>query len=166
MWVSIKNALMTRAVNHPQVNSFGTGDPIAIGTDNVINLRTSDRDRIAYPLVFADVLSAQAGRGMITLTVQCYLMDRVEDLRNLDTTVTGSVVIRWTDNEDEVLSDQLRTAQDFIASLTNDPSVTWTLQDSVSLTRFVEARDDKVAGWTAALNFDIPWGHSVCEIPT
>ena len=60
-WVKIKNALMTRAVNHPQVNSFGTGDPLAIGTDNVINLRTSDRDRIAYPLVFADVISAQAG---------------------------------------------------------------------------------------------------------
>jgi len=165
-WVKIKNALMTRAVNHPQVNSFGTGDPLAIGTDNVINLRTSDRDRIAYPLVFADVISAQAGRGVLTLTVQCYWMDRVEDLRGLDATISGSVVYRWTDNEDEVLSDQLRTAQDFIASLTDDSDEIWTLQDSVALTRFVEARDDKVAGWTAALSFDIPWGHSVCEIPT
>jgi hypothetical protein len=87
-------------------------------------------------------------------------------LRGLDATISASVVYRWTDNEDEVLSDQLRTAQDFIASLTDDPDEIWTLQESVALTRFVEARDDKVAGWTASLSFDIPWGHSVCEIPT
>jgi hypothetical protein len=39
-WIKIKQALLALANAHPQVNSFGTGDPLAIGTDNTINLRT------------------------------------------------------------------------------------------------------------------------------
>jgi hypothetical protein len=54
-WIKIKQALLDLANAHPQVNSFGTGDPLAIGTDNTINLRTPSRERIVYPLVFADV---------------------------------------------------------------------------------------------------------------
>ncbi len=57
-WIKIKQALLALANAHPQVNSFGTGDPLAIGTDNTINLRTPSRERIVYPLVFADVQSA------------------------------------------------------------------------------------------------------------
>jgi hypothetical protein len=80
--------------------------------------------------------------------------------------VSGSPTLGWQDNEDEVLSDQLQIAQDFISALTNDPTQEWTLSTSVGLTRFVESRDDRTAGWVATLSFAIPYSHSVCEIPS
>jgi hypothetical protein len=66
-WIKIKQALLALANAHPQVNSFGTGDPLAIGTDNTINLRTPSRERIVYPLVFADVQSASTDLGSLAL---------------------------------------------------------------------------------------------------
>lgn len=165
-WIKIKQALLTLANAHPQVNSFGTGDPLAVGTDNVINLRTPTRDRIVYPLVFADVQSATTNSGTLSLVVGVYFSDRVESIANIGSVVSGSVLLGWQDNEDEVLSDQLMTAQDFISSLTNDPAVDYTLSDNVSLTRFVESRDDRTAGWQATMTFLIPYGHNICIIPT
>ena len=165
-WIKIKQALLDLANAHPQVNSFGTGDPLAIGTDNTINLRTTDRDRVVYPLLFADLQSMTVGVGALTLGVSVLIMDRVEDSRNLSTVVTGSVVARWTDNEDEVLNDTLYIMRDFISKFTNDPAKDYTLQDAVSATRFVEARDDKVAGWQASANFDFEYPHNSCEVPT
>jgi hypothetical protein len=153
-WVQLKNDLLTFAAAHPQINSVGFGDPLSIGTDNTINLRTTDRDRVVYPLLFADLQSMTANVGALTLGVSVLVMDRVEDSRNLSTVVTGSVVARWTDNEDEVLNDTLYIMRDFISKFTNDPAKDYTLQDAVSATRFVEARDDKVAGWQASANFD------------
>jgi hypothetical protein len=74
-------------------------------------------------------------------------------------------VARWTDNEDEVLNDTLYIMRDFISKFTNDPAKDYTLQDAVSATRFVEARDDKVAGWQASANFDFEYPHNSCEVP-
>ena len=165
-WVQLKNDLLTFAAAHPQINSVGFGDPLSIGTDNTINLRTTDRDRVVYPLLFADLQSMTVGVGALTLGVSVLIMDRVEDSRNLSTAVTGSVVARWTDNEDEVLNDTLYIMRDFISKFTNDPAKDYTLQDSVSATRFVEARDDKVAGWQASANFDFEYPHNSCEVPT
>jgi hypothetical protein len=165
-WIKIKQALLTLANNHPQVNSFGTGDPLAIGTDNTINLRTPSRERIVYPLVFADVQSATTDLGSLALVVGVYFSDRVESIAPMGGVVSGSPTLGWQDNEDEVLSDQLQIAQDFISALTNDPSEEWTLSSTVNLTRFVESRDDRTAGWQATMTFEIPFGHSVCEIPT
>jgi hypothetical protein len=165
-WVKIKQALLTLANGHPQVNSFGTGDPLAIGTDNVINLRTPSRDRIVYPLVFADVQSATTNSGSLSLVVGVYFSDRVESIAPMGSVVSGSPTLGWQDNEDEVLSDQLMIAQDFISSLTNNPAVDYTLSSSVSLQRFVESRDDRTAGWQATMTFEIPYSHSVCQIPT
>ena len=165
-WIKIKQALLTLANSHPQVNSFGTGDPLAIGTDNTINLRTPSRERIVYPLVFADVQSATTDAGTLSLVVGVYFSDRVESIASMGGVVSGSPTLGWQDNEDEVLSDQLQIAQDFISSLTNDPSQEWTLSTSVYLTRFVESRDDRTAGWVATLTFEIPYSHSVCEIPS
>jgi len=165
-WVQIKNDLIAFAVSHLQLNSVGFGDPLAIGTDNTINLRTSDRDRIAYPLLFVDPQSASMPMGATDLTASVLIMDRVADLRGLDQTVTGSIVNRWTDNEDEVLSDTLRMMQDFVAKFTDDPDKTYTITGGVTATRFVEARDDKVAGWQATVVFEIPFSRNVCQVPT
>jgi hypothetical protein len=98
--------------------------------------------------------------------VGVYFSDRVESIATMGGVVSGSPTLGWQDNEDEVLSDQLQIAQDFISALTNDPTQEWTLSTSVSLTRFVESRDDRTAGWVATLSFAIPYSHSICEIPT
>ena len=165
-WIKIKQALLALANAHPQVNSFGTGDPLAIGTDNTINLRTPSRERIVYPLVFADVQSATTDSWTLNLVVGVYFSDRVESIATMGGVVSGSPTLGWQDNEDEVLSDQLQIAQDFISSLTNDPTQEWTLSTSVSLTRFVESRDDRTAGWVATMSFQLPYGHNICEIPS
>lgn len=164
-WVQLKNDLLTFAQAHPQLNSVGFGDPLAIGTDNTINLRTSDRDRVVYPLFFADLQSMQVSAGTMVLTVSVLVMDRVEDTRNLSAVVTGSLNVRWTDNEDEVFNDTLYIMRDFISKFTNDPTKDYTLQDSLSATRFVEARDDKVAGWQLSAVFEMEYPHNSCEVP-
>ena len=165
-WVTVKNDLIAFAESHLQLNAVGFGDPLAIGTDNTINLRTTDRDRVVYPLLFVDAQSAAMPMGSTNLTISVLVMDRVADLRGLDSTVTGSVVYRWTDNEDEVLSDTLRIMQDFVADFTDDPAKDYTIIGSVSATRFVEARDDKVAGWQATVVLELPFSRNVCQIPT
>jgi hypothetical protein len=63
-WVTIKNDLIAFAESHLQLNAVGFGDPLAIGTDNVINLRTTDRDRVIYPLLFVDAYHAGLRRGV------------------------------------------------------------------------------------------------------
>jgi len=98
--------------------------------------------------------------------VGVYFSDRVESIATMGGVVSGSPTLGWQDNEDEVLSDQLQIAQDFISSLTNDPTQEWTLSTSVSLTRFVESRDDRTAGWVATMSFQLPYGHNICEIPS
>jgi len=165
-WVTVKNDLIAFAESHLQLNAVGFGDPLSIGTDNVLNLRTSDRDRVVYPLLFVDAQSAAMPMGATNLTVSVLVMDRVADLRGLDANVSGSLVYRWTDNEDEVLSDTLRIMQDFVADFTDDPAKDYTIIGSVNATRFVEARDDKVAGWQATVVFELPFSRNVCQIPT
>jgi hypothetical protein len=165
-WVTIKNDVITFAEAHLQLNAVGFGDPLAIGTDNVLNLRTSDRDRVTYPLLFVDAQSATMPMGATNLTISVLVMDRVADLRGLDTTASGSLVYRWTDNEDEVLSDTLKIMQDFVAKFTDDPAKVYTITGTVNATRFVEARDDKVAGWQATVVLELPYSRNVCQVPS
>jgi hypothetical protein len=68
----------------------------------------------------------------LDLVVGVYFSDRVESIKPMGGVVSGSPTLGWQDNEDEVLSDQLQVAQDFISSLTNDPSEDWTLSSTVN----------------------------------
>ena len=159
-WIQIKKKLLQFSQNHPQVNSFGTGDPVSIGTDNTTNLVQPDRDRIAYPLVFADLESAGYNNSQRTMNVAIYIMDRVEDLRNKPAEIED-----WKDNEDEVISDMFEVLSDFVSAFQDEPTIEYTLNSSISATRFLEARDDKVAGWRAVFSFEIPFSRSICIIP-
>lgn len=162
-WIKIRQALLELSRSHAQINSFGTGNPLAIGTDNTIAFDKLGDDRIQYPLVFADVESGLAQSSKLVLTVGVYFMDRVEDTRQIGSVVSG--ITGWRDNEDEVLSDMLEVAQDFIAFFTDDPNYEFTLQETTNLVRFVESRDDRTAGWKATMVFDIPFGRDICAIP-
>ena len=60
------------------------------------------RERIVYPLVFADVQSATTDAGTLALTVGVYFSDRVESIATMGGVVSGSPTLGWQDNEDEV----------------------------------------------------------------
>jgi hypothetical protein len=159
-WNQIKKKLLEFSQSHPQVNSFGTGDALSIGTDNTINLINSSRDRITYPLVFADFDNASFNDSMRTMQVVLFVMDRVEEVRNKPTQAAD-----WRDNEDEVISDMFEVVSDFVSAFQDDPTLEYTLNSSVVANRFLDARDDKVAGWRAVLNFELPFSRSICIIP-
>lgn len=165
-WIKIKNALLAAAQAHPQINSFGCGNALAIGTDNTINLQNPTQDRIQYPLLFVDVSSFSASRGAMNLTVQAYIMDRVENIQPMSQIVLGTALAGWQSTEDQVLSDMLLVASDLMANLTDNPNVTYTLQPGTTGQRFVETRDDIVAGWSMNLTFALPYGMDICSIPT
>lgn len=162
-WITIKSDLLTFAQNHDQINSFGTGYPEKFGTDTCINFNAPSSDRLIYPLMFADCEGASTQSTKLVLTVGVYLMDRVENVRQIGDVVSGVVGLR--NNQDEVLSDMLQVAQDVIAYFTNDPNLDYTLQSVTNLSRFYEAFDDNLCGWKATLNFDVPFSMNVCAIP-
>jgi len=165
-WIKIKNALLTAAQQHPNINSFGTGNALAIGTDNTINLRAPVKNRILYPLLFCDPTTYTASRGALDLNVQIYVMDRVENVQNMNAIVSGTAFAGWQSVEDQVLSDMLLVTSDLLAKLTDDPNVTYTLKAGSSGQRFVETRDDIVAGWATSLTFTLPFGMDVCSVPS
>jgi hypothetical protein len=163
-WNQIKNDLLTFARSHPQINSFGTGDPLAIGTDNCFNLRETDRDRLIYPLVFFVVEPSNIASRVRNLNVTMLMMDRMENERKTNDQDPDNPNY-WQDMEDEVVSDMLDVVSDLMANFIDNPDIEYTLSDNVPLTPFFDTRDDRVAGWRAALTFEIPYSRSVCIIP-
>lgn len=160
-WNQIKTQLLKLSQSHKQINSFGCGSPLAIGTDNTTNLKQPTLDRIAYPLVFVDLESASTASTQRTLTVSVYFMDRVEDVRSK----LADPDKYWEDTEEEVVSDMLDVATDFVAYFQDDPDIDYTLNSNVPMNRFLEVRDDKVAGWRAVFQFEMPFSRSICIIP-
>jgi len=172
-WTALKNDLIGFAVNHPQINSIGFGDPLAIGTDNCMNIKTPNRDRIIFPLLFVDLQSSTIGMGTSTLNCSVLIMDQVKDSKQLnytdaaDAALSGAIIRnRWADMEDEVLNDMESIYQDLISKFTDDPDITYQLNTSITINRFVEGRDDKVAGWQGTLSFIFPYSRNICQIPT
>lgn len=165
-WIKIKNALLAAAQAHPQINSFGCGDALAIGTDNTINLRGPAQPRVLYPLLFVDVSNFSASRGTLDLTVQAYVMDRVENTQAVNAIVNSAALPGWQSTEDQVLSDMLLVVSDLLALLTDNPNTTYTLRAGTTGQRFVETRDDIVAGWSMSLTFNMPYSMDACSVPT
>jgi hypothetical protein len=159
-WNQIKNKLIEFSRNHPQVNSFGTGDPQCIGTDQVLNLLHPNRDRITYPLVFANLDSASFNASARTLQVQLFVVDKTATTRN-----KPDDVLNWKDNNDEIISDCFDILSDYISAFQDDPELDYTLNSSISANAVYNERDDDVTGWAAVLNFELPFSRSICIIP-
>ena len=88
-------------------------------------------------------------------------MDKVEELRDKPDSVGN-----WKDNEDEVVSDMFEVVSDFVAAFQDDPTIDYTLSDSVTADPFFSVRDDKITGWRAVLTFELPFSRSICIIPS
>lgn len=132
--------LQTIVSNHLQLNSFFFGDIADLGTENPEQ----------YPLLFADVAPSNFTYKVIGLNIQLMVMD---------------IVKKDLSNENDVLSDTLRMIEDVIIKL-RDPSKIYLIQDSISLTPFMDSQGDEVAGWTAQITLNIPSTYNECEIPS
>jgi len=108
------------------------------GTDNV------------YPALFFDLTGASINGKSSTINFTLFFCDRV---------------LPEQSNEQEVLSDQLLTAQDIIAQLHyND--FDFVLQDAVTLDFFTEDTPEYLAGVSATIALDLPYLQNRCEVPT
>ena len=170
-WLTIKTDLLNFSRSHKMINSFGTGDPLAIGTDNVMNLKYPTRDRIWYPLLFADSISSTIEESAFNLRVDIYIMDKIEDVYDVEsigTTDNVANTLRWQSIEDQVLSQTLLTAKDVVLFFRDNFNFNYLMVGGIPMQRFVDTRDDRVAGWKIDATFQFPFpeiGQGECDIP-
>jgi len=113
-------------------------DFLSKGSDNV------------YPAFFFDITGASINGKTSTLNFTLFFCDRV---------------LPEQSNEQEVLSDQLLTAQDIIAQL-NYNNFEFVMQDAVTLDFFTEDTPEYLAGVSATISLDLPYLQNRCEAPT
>jgi hypothetical protein len=170
-WLTIKTDLLNFSRAHQMIHSFGTGDPLAIGLENVINLTHPNREQIWYPLLFADSISSTINESAFDFRVDIYVMSRVEEIYHVENILTGetlSSTYRWQSIEDEVLDRMLLIAKDVVLFFRDNFNFDYLITGGIPMIRFVEARDDKVAGWKIEANFQFPFpviGQGECDIP-
>ena len=75
------------------------------------------------------------------------------------------VLIADGSNTRDVYSDTLEVAKDFVSYFTNPTDLEWSLMEDFSLTPFEEKFDDIVGGWQLDCSVEIPFRHSICDIP-
>lgn len=158
--------LQTIALNHAQLNPliqteptfshFGFGDlwdegEILTDAGTVITER--------FPLVWANVQSANVtslgaqANGLVTISMQLLFMDLVHK----DTT-----------NQNDVLSDTLQIATDFITELQDDTEFQtyhYTVDINGTLEPFTERFDEEVSGWSLNITFNIPYSANCLVVP-
>ena len=138
----IVQQLQQIANNHLQVKTWGFGDIWEIASSGDIQ----------YPLNWVTLEGVDVSTSAKTETYKFSLLF-------MDAVKNGEV------NEQEVLSDQLSIAKDFLAQLKH-PSYDWNFQDNVStLEDFTERFVDSVSGWKMNIAFVLPFTSDRCAMP-
>ena len=105
---------------------------------------------VQYPVMLFDLSNASISGKVLSLSFSFFFMDRM---------------LPEETNYNDVLSDQLLTAQDIIAQLDyND--FDFTLQESATLNSFMENTPDLLAGWQTDVTLDLPYIYNRCEVPS
>jgi len=126
---------------HDQIKTTYYGnafDFLSRGADNV------------YPAFFFDLTGASINGKSSTTNFTLFFCDRV---------------LPEQSNEQEVLSDQLLTAEDIIAQL-HFNNFNFVLQDAVTLDFFTEDTPEYLAGVSATIALDLPYLQNRCVVPT
>ncbi len=138
----IVQQLQQIANNHLQVKTWGFGDIWEIASSGDIQ----------YPLNWVTLEGVDVSTSAKTETYKFSLLF-------MDAVKNGEV------NEQEVLSDQLSIAKDFLAQLKH-PSYDWNFLDNVStLEDFTERFVDSVSGWKMNISFVLPFTSDRCAMP-
>lgn len=163
-WNSVKRALMEFSRIHPLVNSFGTGRITNPDSAKIVNFVDANVDRIYYPLVFASPDNATLNAGFCQLNCGLFFMDKIEEFQKVaDKPSGGDAVVFQQLQPDEIMSDMLQLATDYVAQFTNNYDLE--LIGSPSVTFFDDVFSDRVAGCRVQFNLAIPFGASICAIP-
>lgn len=163
-WNSVKRALMEFSRIHPLVNSFGTGRITNPDSAKIVNFVDANVDRIYYPLVFASPDNATLNSGFCQLNCGLFFMDKIEEFQKVADGPTGADAVVFQQLQpDEIMSDMLQLATDFVAQFTNNYELE--LVGSPSVTFFDDVFSDRVAGCRIQFNLAIPFGASICAIP-
>lgn len=103
-----------------------------------------------YPAMLFDVTGANINGSEQSIDFEMYFMDRVaQDLNN----------------EMEVLSDQLRIAQDIIAEM-RDQNNEYELSDTIPISFFVDDTGDVLGGVRLDISINLGYISNRCVIPT
>lgn len=105
---------------------------------------------VQYPVLLFDISGASISGKSLSVNFSFFFMDRM---------------LPEETNFQEVLSDQLLTAQDIIAQL-NYNDFDFDLQDNATLNAFTEQTPDLLAGWQTDLSFMLPYTYNRCEVPS
>ncbi len=134
------------ADNHRQVNSFGNGDLWEV----------IEHDQLAdfeYPLIFLVDVPNTINASVDSTAFDVYFMDLVH---------------KDESNENEVKSDQKRTALDLIAFLKQDATLrenNVVITKNNTLTSFTEKFNDELTGWKMNIQLNQPFNYNSCQIP-
>jgi len=114
---------------HPQINDFGFGESS--------NITTKDHK---YPILWVQPSSASLDGDMMTLSLECYVLD-------LQKHSDG--------NFRTIMNETLNIGKDIVTRFFNKDDANWTInEEDVKAEPITSAFDDRVSGWNYSLDIE------------
>ena len=133
------------AANHYQINSFSNGQKEEITANSTIGTPTVT--------MWAIVQSANIDGNVLKIKYSFLF---------------GDIINKDDSNLDEVLSDTLRIAQDFVATMRlTDYEASFQIEKQSAFTPFQDERfDNEMGGWEIDITFNSDYTQDTCQVPT
>lgn len=137
--------LRSLSLSHKQIDHFFQGDPWEFTANGEVN----------YAALFLETLPGLFNRSerQIRYNFKVHLLDLV----NVSEDTEG--------NEQEVVSDMMSVAADFLALIGSDEWDDWVIELTSSFTPVTEVTDDMCAGVVLDLSINIDWIPDACQVP-
>jgi len=133
------------ATNHKQINSFSNGKKQEVTSNSSTGAPTNT--------MWAVLQSANIADNVLSIKYSFLF---------------GELLNKDHSNLDEVLSDQLRIAQDFVATMRLvDYEASFQIEKTTSFTPFQdEMFDNEMGGWEIEITFNSDYTSDTCQVPT
>lgn len=133
-----------------QIQEIGDDHKIIETTYNGVAIDLLSDREVTYPAFTFDISVGRISGPSLTWDVNMFFFDRVQ---------------QGGGNEREVQSDQVRIAQDVLASL-RYPGNGFTVGDTFTVNLFTESTPELLAGCNMTLSIEMPAASDRCVIPT
>lgn len=140
------NQILTKiksiADNHGQINSYGIG-----------RLSDEDIEGLQYPICWNIISDANIDGKVLNISFTILFLDRIK---------------KDFSNENEVMSDMLSVAADFVAKLReiSQQDGDWNFTTTAPLTPIGDATDDEASGWQMNFTVRVIHDFNYCNIPS
>ena len=160
----IKKSILAFSQAHPLINSFGTGNPLELHSANILSFKKEGKEHINYPLVFINIDRCRSEGSSLIYTISLNIMDRVENAAKY----AGGRELNDFNQDiiDEVVSDCILIAGDFINHYFNDGDEGLIITENNNIQPFFDIQNDVLAGCNLSLDFTLGFGRSICSLPT